>query len=1019
MRLKKYKYDAFFVLFLVFFSAPVITLAQKVKKVSSQTGEGLHTVTFKMDKGKIHVNLPDDMTRRDVISGTVIVEPAGKNEKERAKNRDKLNGCVVKVDEQKTSADKKWDKWTISADVSVLPIILINSLGKEIGKAEVPVQIEPTLTLEGFRLPRWGQAGHSIRIQGDFDGDFSSTSVWLGDSEVPLLAESQRGLIFESPYDMIGPMSIRLIEGSFESEGEYRNIGVELTSPRLKLNRGEITELTVTITGLEGLNEEIPVEIENETPGIIDMDVEGTVYIYPDEVDEEGIFTYSCTLRGIEPGGFTISASVVFPEEFLVLMSPEDGEELETPTPTFTWDFEHGLEAVFTINIWPLDEELEEKVEEKYGLTEEDFEDIEPYFVEEGIRERWFVYPEDAENPLLPRSSYGVQVEAWSDGLLIAKSDLHMFRMSYERKTIPPRLLWPTNGATVINESPVFTWLTLVHLTPYQVITYSLKIVELLEGQTRDDAMQSNPVWFEQDEITTTSFQYTVDSKAFEQGKTYCWQVQAFDEAGYPIGDNEGLSDVGGFVVSFPPRIAMVPLKIIINEIKSLKLQRKQQKTQLQSLDSQIQRMRERLKKAYDTKDLENIKQDLQKLTQRSDVCEAKLTKLETKLRDKQIKLCDLKKRAKRVQRLKKQIDKELKKIDNSILANVEKGLKTFDFPYKNTYGVSSETTKWILKNFGIKGVRLFKVMNMISGIKDIAKLLLDLNEVINEPKREKYQLALAWKAYLDGYFNLPVIYNMYCRLGGFTKLMKNGKSIPFLKMNTKERIELGRRLVFGPHSIYSEHWRNIIALRLSAPVDLIISICNIAGQYNPYTRLVKKIITWVEFVSDVMGVSSPKEDLEAIIKELIRIKVEFPPTPKVEPPPIIESPKLLPPTKEPPKKPAKPSEPEVPLKQPGGKLSVSVIADKKVYKVGGGAQVTVTVKANGFPVDNADVKVELTLPSKYLAGSIPTWNYTDKRGIYTYDETSLLPGIYKISIKVCKEGYQPVTVSTSFKVEE
>lgn len=317
MRFRKHTFGALFVLILMFLTTPVITLAQKVKNVNSKTEEGIQTVTFETDVGNIHLKLPGDVVRHDVISGTVIVEPKGENEKERKKNRDKLSGCVIEIDEQKTTADKKWDKWTIPAFVAALPIILMNSTGDEIGKVEMPVLNEPPFMVNGFQIPTLGQTGHPIRIPGVFDGDFSSTGVRLDDKEVHPLVESPREVIFESPGDMVGLSKIQLNEGDVKVDGEIRICAVYLEADKLKLNKGETTELHVRVDGLEGMEEDegVPVILQNLSGGTLSM--EGgdrqVFVIRPGDVQPDGTYTLDRDLTGKAPGSFSIEARI-YPE---------------------------------------------------------------------------------------------------------------------------------------------------------------------------------------------------------------------------------------------------------------------------------------------------------------------------------------------------------------------------------------------------------------------------------------------------------------------------------------------------------------------------------------------------------------------------------------------------------------------------------------------------------------------------------------------------------------------------------
>jgi hypothetical protein len=62
-----------------------------------KTAGELTVVTFTVNPGKIKVYLPDDMRAGDTISGTVVADPKGQTEEERAKNRNELKDLALEI----------------------------------------------------------------------------------------------------------------------------------------------------------------------------------------------------------------------------------------------------------------------------------------------------------------------------------------------------------------------------------------------------------------------------------------------------------------------------------------------------------------------------------------------------------------------------------------------------------------------------------------------------------------------------------------------------------------------------------------------------------------------------------------------------------------------------------------------------------------------------------------------------------------------------------------------------------
>ena len=144
----------------------------------------------------------------------------------------------------------------------------------------------------------------------------------------------------------------------------------------------------------------------------------------------------------------------------------------------------------------------------------------------------------------VPAGSYRIciYVLKCEDNSLLAKDCI------FHRVTLPcpPRLISPTDGDTIVESHPLFQWTPPIPLPAGLRVRYRLKICELYENQNPYEAINNIP-HYENKQLTSTSFLYPVGAKAFEDGKSYCWQVQAVDEDGFPIGGNDGKSEIWSF----------------------------------------------------------------------------------------------------------------------------------------------------------------------------------------------------------------------------------------------------------------------------------------------------------------------------------------------------------------------------------------------------------------------------------------------------------------------------------------
>lgn len=112
----------------------------------------------------------------------------------------------------------------------------------------------------------------------------------------------------------------------------------------------------------------------------------------------------------------------------------------------------------------------------------------------------------------------------------------------------PSHLIFPANQDSVAGEInyPTFQW-TPVIVPPAYILNYTLKIVELLPGQTPAQALSANYPHYLNDQLNITSFTYPIEALQFEAGKTYVWQIQALDQFGFPPSQNEGRSEIFTF----------------------------------------------------------------------------------------------------------------------------------------------------------------------------------------------------------------------------------------------------------------------------------------------------------------------------------------------------------------------------------------------------------------------------------------------------------------------------------------
>ena len=302
--------------------------------------------------GDVHVYLPDDMAAGDTISGTVVAEPKGSTEEERAKNQDTLAGYVVEVGGQKVPASEGAFTVTIPAASSETKLRIVDSRsGKLLAneplmvlKTAARVPRPQTITPTDFQLPRIGQQGRAVEIAGPFDGDSSNTFVsWSKNSEnlnggFGLIAESPRKAVIRSSAKATGLLEINLREGNLETKGEYRSVGVRLSAPKTNLLKGERTTVTIMVMGLQGIQQIVPLLLVKG--GVVDMEG-GDVQLIPialTALQPDGTFVATRTITGQQAGAFSLTATVIA-RRFDVCMRDDGVPTTAVLWNTFTGDY--------------------------------------------------------------------------------------------------------------------------------------------------------------------------------------------------------------------------------------------------------------------------------------------------------------------------------------------------------------------------------------------------------------------------------------------------------------------------------------------------------------------------------------------------------------------------------------------------------------------------------------------------------------------------------------------------------
>ncbi len=233
---------------------PPITLQAQTTalKVDSIKEDGLKVTKFETPYGNLVVNLPDDMSDSDTLSGTVIAEPVGDTDEEKKSNSDTLEGYVIEVvpknaPEKKTSCKPNLDYTpfclTIPNICGAVDVIVtrrvsaVEHVPQPVATCSVPCLPKPPAMCvppNKAILPTKASCGKPMVIKGKCDGKFTNSAVIVSKKKCPMLAESPRQQVAQSPKDLTGKLEIESIEGPRKICGTFINMPIAMACPPVK-----------------------------------------------------------------------------------------------------------------------------------------------------------------------------------------------------------------------------------------------------------------------------------------------------------------------------------------------------------------------------------------------------------------------------------------------------------------------------------------------------------------------------------------------------------------------------------------------------------------------------------------------------------------------------------------------------------------------------------------------------------------------------------------------------------------
>ncbi len=281
------------------------------------TLKGVVRDEFPVKEGKIIVYLPNDIRTGDVISGTVVAEPSGNNEKEKNRNMALLQKYQVSTGPVITRVSNQPQPIKfLMAEFKSTHIALSNDKIIEISNFPVPIINSPLQPPASITIPTHALTGSPLRITGPFDGDASNTKCRIDGREMEILAESPRQTIVNMPPTTSGPHTITIEENGKTTEQKVNAVNMDMGVDRTNLRTGQKAIITTTISGLQNLPDTAILSMSNASTGTVTL-VGGntqTITITPSQVSVAGTYTQTFTVQSLTTGNFIVNADLNLPD---------------------------------------------------------------------------------------------------------------------------------------------------------------------------------------------------------------------------------------------------------------------------------------------------------------------------------------------------------------------------------------------------------------------------------------------------------------------------------------------------------------------------------------------------------------------------------------------------------------------------------------------------------------------------------------------------------------------------------
>ena len=270
-------------------------------------------INFYTRHGAIELIIPVDILPGDTVSAVVLAHPSGTTKGQKSRNLAKLQELSVRIGDAQISSGTGIESFSLAAPPGTpgLLVDLVDPLNRVLQVSGFGFQAPDSDLATKPRVlsaSSLGAAGHELLIEGDFDGNTSTTQVLFNGVPGEIMGETPHGLTVAIPRDQIGPTEILVREsGKTAITTGFSSALINMTVEDPLISVGKTTRVQVDVELGEGFGSPIGIVVSNMSLAVLEL-IGGNEQLFRLEPAPDGRASFTLLVRGKSVGTGSLKA---------------------------------------------------------------------------------------------------------------------------------------------------------------------------------------------------------------------------------------------------------------------------------------------------------------------------------------------------------------------------------------------------------------------------------------------------------------------------------------------------------------------------------------------------------------------------------------------------------------------------------------------------------------------------------------------------------------------------------------